>query len=228
MEHKINTKKLKRKAAFLILIAFLFLCAVFFLPAWSFKYWQGWVYIAELFIPMFFFLVYLLKHDTELLMRRTKMKEKEISQKRIMGFSYLAFLAAYVIPGFDVRYGWSNMPLWVIIVGEMLVLTGYLMTVSVLKHNSYASRIIEVQKGQKVISTGPYAIVRHPMYSSVLVMYTASPLALGSYWALIPAFFIIVVIVARIFNEERVLKKDLEGYVEYTHKVRYRLIPGIW
>jgi len=226
--HKIDIKKLKRKVIIIAILAFVILCLVLFLPAWSLKYWQAWVYLALLFIPMSFLLVYLLKHDPELLIRRMQMKEKEIYQRRIIIISWVFFAAAYIVPGFDVRYGWSHIPLWVIIIADMFVLAGYLMVAVVFLYNKYASRIIEVAKDQKVISTGPYAIIRHPMYTGVIIMYTASPLALGSYWALLPALITPIIIIFRIFNEEKVLKRDLEGYTEYTHKVRYRLIPGIW
>jgi len=227
-EHKIDMKKLKKKMVILVILAFAILCLFFFISAGTIMYWQAWVYIALLFIPMSFLLVYLLKHAPELLVRRMKMKEKEIYQKRIIKISWVFFAAAFIIPGLDVRYGWSQVPLWIIIIADMFVLAGYLMVAVVLIYNKYASRIIEVAKDQKVISTGPYAIIRHPMYTGVIIMYTASPLALGSYWALLPALITPIIIIFRIFNEEKILKRDLEGYTEYTHKVRYRLIPGVW
>jgi len=227
-EHKIDMKKLKKKMVILVILAFAILCLFFFISAGTIMYWQAWVYIALLFIPMSFLLVYLLKHAPELLVRRMKMKEKEIYQKRIIKISWVFFVAAFIIPGLDVRFGWSQVPLWIIIIADMFVLAGYLMVAVVFLYNKYASRIIEVAKDQKVISTGPYAIIRHPMYTGVIIMYTASPLALGSYWALLPALIIPIIIIFRIFNEEKVLKRDLEGYTEYTHKVRYRLIPGVW
>lgn len=223
-----DRKKLKESVMIKAILAFDVLCIMFFLPAGTFLYWQAWVYIALLFIPMFFLLVYLLKHDPELLERRMKMKEKVMEQKRIIKISWIFFLFAYIIPGFDIRYGWSHVPLWAIIAADVLVLAGYLMFTVVMKHNSYASRIIEVAKGQKVISTGPYAVVRHPMYTAILIMYIASPLALGSYWALLFTIPIIGVIVARLTNEEKVLKKELKGYAEYTRKIRWRLIPWVW
>lgn len=223
-----NSKEFRTSVIVKAILAFDFLCVMFFLPAGTFLYWQAWVYMALLFIPMTFLLIYLLKHDPELLVRRMKMKEKEMTQKRLIIISWVFFAAAYIIPGFDVRYGWSNVPLWVVIIAEILVLAGYLIVVAVFMHNSYASRIIEVTKGQKVISTGPYAIVRHPMYTAIIIMYLASPLALGSYWAFLPALITPVIIIPRLLNEEKILKKELKGYAEYTHKVRYRLIPGIW
>ena len=156
------------------------------------------------------------------------MREKETEQKLITKFSYVYFLLAFLLPGFDKRFEWSNVPVAVVIVADILVLLGYGMFFLVLRENRYASRIIEVEQEQKVISSGPYAIVRHPMYLGISLMYILSPLALGSYWAMIPAILIIPVIIARIRNEESVLARDLSGYQEYMQKTRYRLIPGMW
>jgi len=138
------------------------------------------------------------------------------------------FLLAFILPGFDYRLHWSNVPLTIVAISDVLVLLGYLFIGLVFRTNSYASRIIEVEKNQKVITTGPYAIVRHPMYLGVFVFYTFSPLALGSYWALIPALLIVPVLFIRIRDEEKELLDNLEGYKEYLVKTKYRLIPGIW
>ena len=208
--------------------AILVLSAVFFLPAGTFAYWEAWVYLAILFIPMLFVLIYLLKNDRGLLARRMKMREREAEQKLIIKLSYIPFLLAFLLPGFDKRFGWSNVPVGVVVLADILVLLGYGIVFLVFRENRYASRIIEVEQGQTVISSGPYAIVRHPMYLGSLLLYILSPLALGSYWAMIPAILIIPIIVARIRNEESVLARDLNGYQEYMQKTRYRLIPGIW
>jgi len=204
------------------------LAGMFFLTAGTFVYKEAWGYMATLFIPMFFVFIYLIKKDPDLLARRMKMKEKEKEQKLIIKLSYIPFLISFLLPGFDKRFGWSDVPLAVVILADFLVFVSYIIFFLVLKENSYASRIVEVEAEQKVISSGPYAKVRHPMYSVVLSMYILSPIALGSYWAVIPMIFIIPVIVARILNEEEVLTRDLDGYKEYTQKTRYRLIPGIW
>jgi protein-S-isoprenylcysteine O-methyltransferase Ste14 len=156
------------------------------------------------------------------------MKEKEKRQKLIVKISYLYFLLTFLLPGFDKRFGWSNVPVILVVIADILVLFGYGMFFLVLRENRYASRIIEVEKEQKVISSGPYAIVRHPMYLGILIMYAFSPLALGSYWAIIPAIMIIPILVARIWDEERILMKELDGYQRYMEKTKYRLIPGIW
>jgi len=202
--------------------------AMFLIPAGTFGYWEAWTYIAVLFIPMFFVFIYLIKNEPELLARRMKMKEKETEQKLIIKLSYIPFLIAFLLPGFDRRFGWSNVPAVVVVIADILVLISYGIFFLVLKENPYASRIVEVEPEQTVITSGPYAKVRHPMYSVVLTMYLFSPLALGSYWAIIPMIFIIPLIVARILNEEEVLVRDLDGYEEYIQKTRYRLIPGIW
>jgi len=213
-------------ARFLIVIPLLL--AMFFLPAGTFAYWEGWVYLAILLIPMFLVLIYLLKNDPELLERRMRMREKETEQKLIIKISYVYFLLVFLLPGFDKRFEWSNVPVAVVIVADILVLLGYGMFFLVLRENRYASRIIEVEQEQKVISSGPYAIVRHPMYLGVLLMYILSPLALGSYWVMVPSLLIIPLLVARIRNEESVLRRELKGYQEYSQKTKYRLIPGIW
>lgn len=210
------------------LLLFPVLGLMFFLPAWTLNYWQAWVYIFIVAIPALFLIRYLYKHDPALLERRMRMKERLQGQKIIIGISWLFFLAAFLLPGFDFRFGWSNMPVAAVIVSEVLVLAGYLIVALVFRANSYASRIIEVEKGQKVITTGPYAIVRHPMYVGVLIFYIFSPLALGSYWAVIPALLIAPVIIARIKEEEKELLANLEGYRDYAAKTRYRLLPGIW
>ena len=210
------------------LVVLLALSAMLFLPAGTWAYWEAWVYLAILFIPVFFVLIYLLKNEPELLVRRMRLREKEAQQKLIIKLSYIPFLLAYLLPGFDKRFGWSNVPVWVIVAADILVLLGYGLIFLVFRENRYASRIVEVEQGQAVISSGPYAVIRHPMYLGAILLYVLSPLALGSYWAMIPSILIIPVIVARIWNEESVLVRDLKGYQEYMQKTRYRLIPGLW
>ena len=200
----------------------------FFLSAGTWNYWQAWVYISILFVPMAIILVYLLRNDPELLERRMRMRERRSEQRLIIKVSLIFFVLAYIQPGFDIRFGWSNVPLWVCIAADILVLLGYGIVFRVFQVNSYASRVIEVNSGQKVIDTDIYSIVRHPMYFGAILMYVASPLALGSYWAMIPGAMIVPVLVARILDEETALEKDLPGYVEYKQKTKFRLIPFIW
>jgi len=211
-----------------VLLAVPALWAVLFLPAGTLAYWEAWLYLAILLIPMFFVFRYLLKHDPQLLERRMQMREQEVAQRRIITLSYLYFLVAFTLPGFDRRWGWSDVPPLVVIAADLVVMLGYGMFVLVLRENKYAARTIQVEQGQQVISSGPYALVRHPMYLGVTLMYLASPLALGSYWALFPALLIVPILVARIINEEKVLERDLAGYREYTQITKYRLLPGVW
>jgi protein-S-isoprenylcysteine O-methyltransferase Ste14 len=197
-------------------------------PAGTWAYWQGWMWMATILGPMFFIVPYFMVKDPALLERRMRMREKEATQRKIIALSYLYFLVAFVLPGLDVRFGWSNVPPWVSILANVFVLAGYMTFVWVLTVNSYLSRTVQVDAGQKVVSTGPYGIVRHPMYAGVIVMYIASPLALGSYWAILPAALVIPLLMARIRNEEEVLLRDLPGYAEYRQKIKYRLLPGVW
>lgn len=205
-----------------------FFMLFFFLPAGTFNYWQAWTYMAVLIIPMLFAFNYLINNDPELLERRMRMREQRREQNLIIKISYLFFVLAYLLPGFDQRFGWSRMPAGVALAADVATLLGYLIVFRVFKINSYASRVIEINSGQKVIDTDLYAIVRHPMYVGAILMYVAAPLALGSYWATIPALLIIPIIVLRILDEETVLEKDLPGYVAYKRKTKYRLIPYVW
>jgi protein-S-isoprenylcysteine O-methyltransferase Ste14 len=157
-----------------------------------------------------------------------KFREKEKAQSVIVSLSWIPMFLAFLLPGFDVRLGWSKVATPVVIGAEILVFVGYMMIFFVFRENRFASRVVEVSQGQKVIDTGPYALVRHPMYLGTVIMYVFSPIALGSYWAVIPGVLIIPVLAARLLNEEKVLIRDLPGYAEYMKKVRYHLLPGIW
>lgn len=223
-----NLNFLRKAVIIRFAMFFVVLGLLFFLPAGTFNYWEAWVYIFVLSIPMVILFRYLYKHDPQLLERRMRTRERQKTQKWVIGLSWLFFLPAFIIPGFDRRFEWSHVPLAVIVISFLLVLSGYLLFALVLKTNSYASRVIEVEKGQKVITTGPYAIVRHPMYIAVLVIYVFSPLALGSYWAMLPLPLLLILLVFRIKGEEKELLENLEGYKEYVMKTKYRLLPGIW
>ncbi|HSQ39520.1 MAG TPA: isoprenylcysteine carboxylmethyltransferase family protein [Anaerolineales bacterium] len=202
--------------------------ALFFLPAGTFNYWQAWVWLATLFIPMGISLVYLLKMDPALLERRTRTNEMRPEHRRIILASTVYLLVIFILPGFDVRYGWSNVPAWLCLAADGVVLASYLLYLLVLKTNTFASRIVEVEEGQQVITSGPYTLVRHPMYLAMILMMTATPLALGSYWAMLPSVLFILLLAARAKNEEELLQKELKGYNEYMQKTRHRLFPGIW
>ncbi len=224
----VDKVRLKKMAAGRYLLALIFLAAMFFLPAGTLDYWQAWVYIAVLLLPMAWALLHYLKKDPELLERRMRTKEKERKQRSIILLSLPIFLAAFLLPGFDRRYGWSAVPWWLVIAADAGVLAAYLLFLRVMRENRFLSRVVEVVPGQRVIDTGPYAVVRHPMYTAVIPLYLFSPLALGSFWALLPAALMPLLIMARIFSEERVLSRELPGYRKYARRVKYRLIPRVW
>lgn len=201
---------------------------IIFLPAGTICWWNGWLYTASLFIPMLFALFYMALKDPELLMKRLQMKEKEKEQKIYYRISLVFFVAAFSMPGLDYRFGWSHVPVWLVMTSLVITVSGYALFLFVMRVNSYASRIIEIQDGQQVIDTGPYSVIRHPLYCAALFIYIPSPLVLGSYYALIIMIALPFILVYRIRNEEAFLIEGLPGYREYMEKVRYRLIPYIW
>ena len=208
--------------------AFVVLVLVLFLTAGSLYYWQAWIYLGVLFVPLVFVVNYFLKRDPAFLERRMRIKEREGTQKRIQAFGSILFFLGFLIPGLDYRYGWSEVPIPLVLTADAVVFLGYLFIFLVFRENSYASRIVEVEAGQRVIATGPYALIRHPMYLGVSLMFLATPLALGSWWSL-PVFLLLPIsLIFRIRNEEELLVRELPGYAEYCKKVRYRLIPLVW
>lgn len=211
---------------FLLVPLFIGVCCL--IPAGTFDYWQVYLYFSVIVIPMIFVLLYFLEKDPRFLERRAKGTEKVKEQKLIQLINLPVFMSAFIIPGLDRRFGWSDVSPEIIIATNVVILGGYMLIFKVFRQNSYASRIIEIDRNQKVISTGLYSIVRHPMYLGVLIMYLPTPLALGSYRGLIPMALLPVALILRILNEEKVLKENLEGYKEYCQKTRYRLIPYIW
>jgi len=219
---------LKSRLVLRFLLALGVLGALLFIPAGSLRFWQGWVYIATSFVPGFFAFTYFYKHDPQLIERRMQFKEKVREQKRIMTFVYIAWLVAFVLPGLDHRFGWSHQPLWITIFSQAVVFGGFATTLWVAKVNRFAGRTIQVEPGQEVISSGPYRIVRHPMYLGACAMWLFTPLALGSYFTF-PAFLLLIpLIVLRLLNEEKVLRQELPGYSEYCLHTRFRLVPFIW
>jgi protein-S-isoprenylcysteine O-methyltransferase Ste14 len=207
------------------------MAALLFIPAGTFNYWQAWAFMAVFGGSSSVVTVYLARHDPQLLERRLSAgptAEKETTQKIIMSFAMLGFIALLVFPSLDYRFGWSPVPWYLSVIGDALVALGFLLTYFVIRENSYAASTIQVAEGQKVISTGPYAIVRHPMYAGVLPMLIGMPLALGSWWGLWGLIIIIPTLIWRLLDEERFLHRNLPGYTEYTQKVRYRLIPQLW
>ena len=205
--------------------------AIIFTAAGTTTYWQAWLFLACYFAASLVVSFWLARNDTALLKRRMRggpFAEGERSQKIIMAITSLGFVALLVVPGLDRRFGWSSMPGSVAILGDLLLLLGWLGILAVFRANSYAAATIQVTSGQTVISTGPYALVRHPMYAAALLMLLGIPIALGSWWCALVLLALIPALGWRLIDEERLLLRDLDGYAEYRRKVRWRLIPYIW
>lgn len=202
--------------------------ALFFATAGTFRYLNGWLFMLGLVAPMVGALVFFYRKDPAFLETRMRTKEREPAQRRYLALSLPLYLAALSVPGLDYRFGWSQMPLWVSLAALVPMLGGYLMFIVVMNQNRYASRVVELQEGQKLVDTGLYAVVRHPMYLAMIVLYLSASLVLGSYWALLPMAVFLSTLVIRIRNEEKVLLSGLPGYADYVKRVRYRLIPFVW
>lgn len=216
------------KAILFLLVGMLFVGFLVFIPAGTLAFPNGWLLMGVLFIPMLLMGVVMYIKAPDLLGKRLNHKEKQGEQKAVVSLSALMFLCSFVVSGLDFRFGWSAMPKWLIVLSAVLFLAGYAMYAEVLRENAYLSRTVEVQAGQKVISTGLYGVVRHPMYSATLLMFLSMPLILGSWWGLIIQLVYPALIIVRLQAEERLLVQELDGYAEYRQKVKYRLIPGIW
>lgn len=210
------------------LLGIVLLVIPIFVPAGSFHYYNGWLFMGVLFIPMFIAGVVMMIKNPSLLEKRLDAKEKEKEQSLVVKLSGLMFLAGFIVAGLDFRFGWSHLPKAVCIGACIVFLTGYALYAVVLRQNTYLSRTIQVQENQKVVDTGLYGIVRHPMYFATLLMFLSMPLILGSVFSFIIFLAYPVIIAKRIKNEESLLEKELEGYREYKQKVRYRILPFIW
>jgi protein-S-isoprenylcysteine O-methyltransferase Ste14 len=223
--------ELNKKAFAGFLRLLVILAATIFLPAWTLDYWQAWIFLPVFFGCSIAITVYLMKNDPKLLERRVNAgvgAEQEKSQNIIQALAALAFIAIFLVSAFDHRFAWSTVPPYLTALGDILVVLGFYVVFLVFKENTFASGTIEVGVEQKVISTGPYALVRHPMYVGALVMLVGVPLALGSLWGLLAIVPMTLVIVARLLDEEKFLAKNLAGYSDYQGKVRCRLLPLIW
>lgn len=211
-----------------LIFTVILLSVLLFIPAGTIAYVGGWRFIGLLCGMMCILCILLLLFNPELLRKRLQAREKQIEQKSVVFLSGIMFIGVFVIAGLDFRYGWSNMPSWMIILGCLVLVLSYIGFGEVLRENTFLSRTVEVQQGQHVVSTGLYGIVRHPMYSVISLLYLSVPFVLGSYWALLPIVVYPPLIVTRISAEERLLRSQLQGYEDYTRKVRFRLIPGLW
>ena len=216
------------KAILFLLVGILFVGGLVFLPAGTLSFPNGWLLMGVLFIPMLLMGVVMFFRAPDLLRKRLNHKEKQGEQKAVVSLSALMVLCSFVVSGLDFRFGWSAMPKWLIVLSAVLFLAGYAMYAEVLRENAYLSRTVEVQAGQKVISTGLYGVVRHPMYSATLLMFLSMPLILGSWWGFVIQLVYPALIIVRLQAEERLLVQELDGYAEYRQKVKYRLLPGIW
>ena len=223
MDKSLLSQSLKKFSLGVLLLGILL-----FLPAGSFRFWQGWLLMGILFVPMFTAGIILLKRNPELLRKRLNAKEQESEQKTVVALSGMLFVAAFVLAGLNWRFAWWVLPDWAVWTAAGLFLASYLLYAEVLRENTYLSRTIEVQENQKVIDTGLYGIVRHPMYMATTILFLSMPLVLASPVSFLIMLGYVPVIAKRIRNEESVLEEGLEGYVDYKKRVKYRIIPFIW
>lgn len=220
--------KLLFRALVKYLLGLLLVGALLFLPAGTLCYANGWLFLGLLFLPMLALGAVLFCKAPALLEKRISAKETERAQKGVVALSGILFLAGFLVAGLDFRYGWSNVPLWVVIVASAVLLISYALYAEVMRENAFLSRTVEVQNNQTVVDTGLYGVVRHPMYAVTLWLFLSIPLVLGSWWSLLCFLPYIAVIAVRICNEEKVLEAGLAGYTEYKKRVKYRLFPFIW
>lgn len=223
MENNLLTQALAKYFLGVIILGILI-----FLPAWSLHYWQGWLLMGILFVPMFVAGLVMLAKNPDLLRKRLNAKEQEAEQKTVVKLSGLLFITAFVVAGLNWRFGWWVLPDWAVWMAAGLFLASYLLYAEALRENTFLSRTIEVQENQKVIDTGLYGIVRHPMYMATTILFLAMPLVLASPFSFLIMLGYIPVIAKRIKNEEKVLEEGLVGYAEYKKKVKYRILPFIW
>lgn len=222
------TKRMFVQALGKYILGLILIGLLLFVPAGTMKYPNGWLQIAVLFIPMLFAGLFLMLKNPELLKKRLNAREEESEQKTVVAFCGIMFLAAYIVAGLSFRFRWIMLPKWAVIIGMVAFLFAYAMYAEVLRENTYLSRTIEVQENQKVIDTGLYGIVRHPMYSSTLILFLSMGIILGSPISVAILLLYIPIIAKRMKNEEKVLEEGLEGYSEYKKRVKYKVIPFVW
>ena len=222
------TKELFAQAMGKFFAGLIVMALLLFVPAGTLRYWQGWLLLAILFVPMFAAGIVMMVKSPELLKKRLNAKETEREQKQVIALSGLMFLAAFIVAGLNYRFSWLPLPRWGVWLAAAVFLLAYALYAEVLRENVWLSRTIEVQEHQTVVDTGLYGVVRHPMYAVTLLLFLSMPLVLGSPISFLITLLYIPIIVKRIRNEEAVLKDGLEGYAEYMTRVKYRLVPGIW
>ncbi len=220
--------KLMADAAVKFLAGLCIVMLLLFIPAGTFRYWNAWLFILLLFVPMLVLGVVLCIKAPALLEKRLRSKESEVAQKRVVLLSAAVFIAGFVLAALDFRYSWSHMPLWLVMVAAVVMLCAYALYAEVMRENAYLSRTVEIQSEQRVVDTGLYGVVRHPMYAVTILLYMAIPLVLGSFISLLVFLTYPILIVQRIRNEEAVLEKGLPGYTDYKKRVKYRLLPFVW
>ena len=209
-------------------VGLVFVGALLFLPAGTFAYMNAWLFIGLLFVPMFILGAVLFVKSRNLLEKRLDVKEKMGSQRGVVSLSGVVFIVGFVIAGLDFRFSWSNIPLWAVILFSVLLIFSYALYAEVMRENSYLSRTVQVSENQKVVDTGLYSVLRHPMYLATVIMFLSIPIVLGSLWSFLCFFFYIPLIAVRINEEEKLLEKELSGYSEYKKRVKYKMIPFIW
>ena len=222
------TCKLFFQALTKFVLGLLLIGLLLFLPAGTFDFWQAWLFIGVLFVPMFIAGIFLMIRQPELLRKRLDAKEQQQEQKWVVALSGLMFIAVFVVAGLNRRFGWHILPDWMVYVATVIFVAAYAMYAEVMRENVWLSRTVEVQENQQVVSTGLYGIVRHPMYAATLLLFLSMPLVLASPWSLVIMLLYIPIIALRIRNEEQVLERELKGYTEYKQRVRYKVIPFIW
>lgn len=222
------TPKLFFQALTKFVIGLLLIGLLLFLPAGAFDFWQAWLFIGILFVPMFIAGIVLMIRQPELLRKRLDAKEQQQEQKWVVALSGLMFIAVFVVAGLSRRFGWYMLPDWAVYLATVVFLAAYAMYAEVMRENVWLSRTVEVQENQQVVSTGLYGIVRHPMYAATLLLFLSMPLVLASPWSFVIMLIYIPIIALRIRNEEQVLERELKGYTEYKQRVRYKVIPYIW
>jgi protein-S-isoprenylcysteine O-methyltransferase Ste14 len=225
-DHDLAKRALAGFARFQIALALMI-----FLPAWTLAYWQGWLYWLLFGASCVAITLYFLRHDRALIERRMQAgpgAETEPKQKLILTFASVALIAMYIVSALDYRFGWSFVPVWLVLIGDALVVLSFYGFFLTFRDNAFAAATVRVESEQPVISTGLYAVVRHPMYAAALLLLVGTPLALGSWWGLVPAALLLATLVWRLLDEEAYLARNLPGYTDYQRRVRTRLVPGIW